>query len=86
MTGYPISVKLEREGKPPLAPLPPPPIAQKPVFGRGGGSGTGGGFVKGDKSLAESAPPPRPSSKKKQLMKVFYSQLIACRSAKVADT
>eukprot|EP00903_Cladosiphon_okamuranus_P011608 g10918.t1 len=56
------SVKLEREGKSPLAPPPPPPPAQKPVFGAAG-------FNKAEKIAVESAPHLR--MKKKQLMKVY---------------
>lgn len=68
-TGISFSVKLEREGKPPLAPAAPPPSAQKPVFGRAGGGG-GSGVGKKEKPTAEpSAPKP---SLKKQLMKVNY--------------
>ena len=60
------SVKLEREGKPPLAPPPPPPPAQKPVFGAAG-------FNKPERSAVESVPSPRtPRMKKKQLMRVLY--------------
>lgn len=69
-----LSVKLEREGSPPLAPPPPPPPAQKPVFG-------GAGFNKGERSVAESVPPPR--QKKKQLMKV---QVLFCRYVNSTDT
>ncbi|CAM9218551.1 unnamed protein product [Ectocarpus sp. 13 AM-2016] len=62
------SVKLEREGLPPLGPRPPPPPAHKPVFG-GGGGGDGGDIGKTGKSAAASTPPPRPT--RKQLMKVY---------------
>ncbi|CAN0134436.1 unnamed protein product [Scytosiphon promiscuus] len=62
------SVKLEREGKPPLAPAPPPPPAQKPVFGRAGDSG-GSVLGKGGKARIEPLAPAR--SPNKQLMKVY---------------
>ena len=74
------SVKLEREGKPPLAPPPPPPPAQKPMFGATG-------LNKAERRAAESAPPQRTprtprTPRKKQLMKVLALRTWAPRSAR----